>query len=32
MTPLAPGYSIRIKDASITDYACPTGVWASHGH
>jgi L-fuconate dehydratase len=31
MTPLEPGYSIRIKDESIADYAFPHGsVWAAH--
>jgi L-fuconate dehydratase len=31
MTPLEPGYSIRIKDESIADYAFPSGsVWATH--
>jgi hypothetical protein len=32
MTPLQPGYSIRIKDQSIADYAFPNGsVWATRG-
>jgi L-fuconate dehydratase len=32
MTPLQPGYSIRIKDQSIADYAFPNGsVWATGG-